>query len=109
MGRCLKHHDVRGADRAGSKNDLTAATGTAQLTTLSPTHPRGALSVQFKSLDEAARFEAKVGPVQHGLQKAARRRPASTALLIDVEITDAVVIASVGVLDGRNSVLVCRF
>src|SRR6185369_2285078 len=93
----------------GRENDLAATAGAAKFATLPPAHAHRALAIQFKSFDQTARFEAKVSPMQHRLEKTTRRRPAPAPLLVDVEITDAVVVACVRVLNGRNSILVCRF
>ena len=47
--------------------------------------------------------------MQHRLEKSARRRPSPAALLVDVKIADALVVAGVEILDGRDAVLVrCR-
>ena len=96
------------ADRAGSEDDFTAASSTAQFSALPPAHTHRALSVQFKSFDETACFEAEICSMQYGLQEATRRGPSPAAPLIDVKIANAFVVAGIEIFNGRYSVLICR-
>src|SRR5262249_8371445 len=93
---------------AGGKYDFSAATRATRFLILPPTHTADAPAIHLKRFDEAAGFELQVFPVQHRLQKAARRRPSSPALLVDMEITNPLVIAGVEVLDRGNAVLIRR-
>ena len=47
--------------------------------------PIGAPAVELDALDQAAGFEPQVRPAERRLEKAARRRPAPAALLVDVD------------------------
>src|SRR4029077_11730244 len=101
-----KHHDVRRADGAGREDHLAAATSTAHFAVLPPVHTGRALAIQFQSLNQTAGCELEVFTMQHRLEKSARRRPSAAPLLVDVKITDALVVAGVEILDGRDAVLV---
>ena len=72
---------------------------------LPPAHAGRALAVEQQAFDQAAGFQPQILPVQHRLEEAARRRPAPSALLVDVEIAGAFVVAGVEVVDRLNAVL----
>src|ERR1700741_4016961 len=98
---------MRRADGPSCEDHLSAATCAAQFAVLPPAHAGRALAVQFQALHEAFRFEPQVLAVQHRLEESARRRPPAPPLLIDVEVTDALVVAGVEIPAVRNPVLVC--
>src|SRR5262249_54401167 len=102
-----KHHDVRRADGSRREDHLPAATRAALFAILTPTHADRPFAVQLQSLNQTAEFKLQILPVQHRLEKPARCRPSAALLLVDVEITDALIVTSVEILDGRNAVLVC--
>ena len=62
-------------------------------------HADGAAVLDDEALDQHVGFQPQVRPVQHGLEEAARRRPAPAALLVDVEIAHALIVAGVEVGD----------
>ncbi len=67
--------------------------------------PHAAPAVEHQPFDQTAGFQPQVLPVQHRLEESARRRPAPAALLVDVEIAGAFVVAGVEVVDRRDAVL----
>jgi hypothetical protein len=100
-----QHHDLRRADRTGRHDDLTAATGRALNAILLPAHAGGALAIKQQTFDQTAGFQPQILPAQDRFKEPARRRPAPPALLVDVEIAGARVVAGVEVLHRRNAVL----
>ena len=58
-----KHHDVRRADSAGSKDHLAAASRITQLAVLPPAHAGRALAAQLQSFNKTAGFELKILPM----------------------------------------------
>src|SRR5262249_26469977 len=95
-------------DSARCEDHFSAAMCAAQVAVLPPAHAGRALAIQFQTLDQTAGFKLEVLPVQHRLEKPARRRPSASTLLIDVEVTDTLVVAGVEILDGGIAVLVRR-
>jgi len=67
--------------------------------------PGGAPAVELEALDQAAGLQPQVGPPERRLQESARRRPAPAALLVDVEITRAFVVAGVEIVDRLDAAL----
>ena len=63
----------------------------------------GAPAVEDDPLDMHAGFEPQVGAVQDRLEEAARRAPAPAALLVDLEVGGALVVAGVEVVDLRDA------
>src|SRR6185437_7129998 len=100
-----QHQQMRRADRAGGENDLAAAARLSRHAVLAPAHPGGALAGELKSFRQTTGFEPEIFPMQRRFEKAARRRPAPPALLIDVEIADALVVAGIEIVYRRNAVL----
>src|SRR6185312_9979579 len=96
---------MRRADGAGRQDDLAAAARRPHGAVLAPAHACDTTAGELQALDHAAGFEPKILPMQHGFEESACRRPAPAALLVDVEIADALVVAGVEVTRGRNSVL----
>src|SRR5580704_18313913 len=60
---------------------------------------RGATVLKGDTLHMGARLEAQVRALQHGLQEATRRAPAPASLLVHLEISRALVVPGVEVLD----------
>ena len=83
------------SDRAGAQDHLALGARLDDLAALHEAHAGGAAVLDDQPVDQHVRFEPQVGPLQRRLQKAARRRPAPPALLVDVEIADALIVAGV--------------
>src|ERR1700734_3870288 len=96
---------MRGADGARREDDFAAAARAALPSVLAPPHAGGAQSVEREAGDEASGFKAQIGARQHRLEKAGRRRPPSPALLVDVEIAGAFVVACVEIGDRLDAPL----
>ena len=94
---------LRRADRARRQDHLAAAARDSLLAVLPPAHAGGALAVELEAFDQAAGLEPQILPVQHRLEEAARRRPAPPALLVDVEIAAALVVAGVEIVGFRDA------
>src|SRR5690242_509442 len=99
--------DCDRTDRAGGENDLAAGTRLDHLVSFTETHADRALAREDQSIDQHVGLEPHVGPVQRRLEKAARRRPAPAAPLIDMEEADAFVVSSVEVSNSRDTHLGC--
>jgi hypothetical protein len=78
------------------------------LAILPPPDSSDTLAGQLQAFDKATGLKLKILPVQDRLEEAACRGPSPAALLVDVKITDAFVVARVEVIDSGNAVLVCR-
>ena len=91
---------MRRADRAGGEDHFAAAARGLGDAVLTPAQARGALAVEHDGFDQAAGFEPQIRPLERRFEKCARRRPAPAALLVDVEGTDALVVAAVEVGNG---------
>ena len=83
------------SDRAGAQDHFALGARLDHLAALDEAHADGAAVLDDQAVDQHVRFQPQIGAVQHRLQKAARRRPASPALLVDVEIADALIVAGV--------------
>src|SRR5690606_23675914 len=55
------------------------------------------------ALDQGAGYDGQIGPAQGRAEKAARRAPAAAALLVDVEIAAAFIIAGVEIVAAGNA------
>ena len=64
-----------------------------------PAHPRGALALELDCFHQSVRLEPKVRPLEHRLEKSARRGPAPPMLLIDVKDARALVVPGVEIGD----------
>ena len=105
--------EMRRADGAGGEDDLAAACAPrpgvlptpSRLAArrLAPPHRDGATALELEAGDEASGFEPQVGARQSRLEKAARRRPPPAALLVDVEIARALVVAGVEIADRLDA------
>ena len=77
---------LRRADRAGGEDDLAARARLKTSPALRVAQADGAAPFEDQPLGLRAGDEAQVGPVEDGLEEAARRAPAPAAALIDLEI-----------------------
>src|SRR5207302_5589992 len=98
-----EQQDLRRADRARRQDDLAPAARLARLAVLAPAHARRALAVERNAFDQASGLEPQVRPMQHRLEKAARRRPAPAALLVHMEVAGALVVAAVEIIDRLDA------
>src|ERR1700722_1970786 len=96
-------HNVWRTNRAGGENDFAAAARHPRLSTLRPAHPGGAPAVEHEAFDQTAGLEPQIGALERRLEEGAGRRPASAALLVDVEGADAFVVAAVEVGNGFDA------
>src|SRR5262249_44464235 len=96
------------ADRAGRKDHLAAGARRSSDTVLPPAHARRPRAVERDLFHQAMGFEPQIGAVEHRLEKAARRRPAPPALLVDVEDATALVVAGVEVGNALDAGLFRR-
>jgi hypothetical protein len=69
---------------------------------------RGATLLDEKPVDEHVFLKPQIGALQGWLEEAARRRPAAAALLIDMKIADALVVAGVEIRNFSNPHLLGR-
>ena len=89
------------SDRAGAQDHFALGAGLDDLAALHEAHADRAAVLDDQAIDQHVLFQPQIGAVQHRLQKAARRRPAPSALLVDVEIADALIVAGVEI--GNSS------
>src|SRR6185436_15882567 len=97
------------ADRARRQDHLAAAARDPDLAVLLEAHAGRAVAVELDTLHHAAGLQPQVGAAEHGLQKAARGRPAPAELLVDVVRRRALVVAGVEILDALDAGLHRRF
>src|ERR1700754_4450341 len=90
------------SDRAGAENDLAFCIGLDDLSALNKAHAGGAAVLDDEAIDQHVLFKTQIGAAQYGFQKSARRRPASAALLVDMKIADALIIAGVEIRNFAN-------
>ena len=83
------------SDRAGAQDHFALGAGLDGFAALDEAHADGAAVLDDQAVDQHVLFEPQIGARQGGLQKTARRRPAASALLVDVEIADALIVAGV--------------
>ena len=88
------------SDRAGAQDHFALGAGLDGFAALHEAHAGGAAVLDDQAIDQHVLFEPQIGTLQCGLQKTARGRPAASALLVDVEIADALIVAGVEI---RNS------
>ena len=66
-------------------------------------HADGAAVLDDETVDQHVLFQPQIGAVQHRLEKSPRGGPAPAALLVDVEIADAFIVAGVEIGDAGDS------
>ena len=86
----------RGSARTGSRRSGESAR-------------RRALAIELDLLGEASGLDPQIGAAHHRLEKAARRRPAPSHLLVDVKIAATFVVAGIEIVGFRNAGLRRRF
>ena len=91
--------DQRRADRAGRQHDLAGRLRLEGLAVAAILQRDGAPVLDRDPVDHHAGHNLQVRPVQDRLQEAACRAPAPPALLVDLEIGRALVVAGVEVVD----------
>lgn len=99
--------DLDRADRAGGEDHLALGARLDGLAVLDEAHADGTALLDDQAVDQHMLLEPQVGPLQCGLEEAARRGPAPAALLVDVEITRALVVAGVEIRDALDAHLLC--
>jgi hypothetical protein len=70
---------------------------------LAPPHRDGATALEVETGDETPSFGPQIAARNNRLEKAARRRPPPAALLVDVEIARALVVAGVEIADRLDA------
>src|SRR5215203_2965768 len=95
--------DLRRADGAGGKDHLAGGAGEMALAVAPEQDAGRAPALENRALDLDAGLEPEIGPVQHRLEEAPRRAPAPAALLVDLEVGRALVVAGVEVFDRRDA------
>ena len=88
--------------RAGAQDDLTARARQEPLAIAREDHTAGATLLDHHALDEHTRLQCEIGAVEHRLEKTARRAPAPTVLLVDLEIGHAGIVAPVEIRRARD-------
>src|SRR6266700_2053532 len=83
------------SDRTGAQDHFAFCAGLDDFAALNETHAGGAALLDDQAIDQHIFFETQIGTRQRGFQKASRRRPAASALLVDVEIADALIVAGI--------------
>ncbi len=96
------------SDRACRQDHFAFGAGLDRLAALDKTHADRAAVFDDQPVDQHVLFQPQVLPVQHRFKKTARRRPAPAALLVDVEIADALIVAGVEVRRFPNAHLLRR-
>ncbi len=99
---------LRRADRAGAQDHLAFGAGLDDFAASGEAHAGGAAVLDDEAVDQHVLFEAQIGALQRGLQEASCRRPAASALLVNVEIADALIVAGVEIRNFPNSHLFRR-
>ena len=85
------------SDRAGAQDHFALGAGLDGFAALHEAHADGAAVLDDQTVDQHILLEPQIGTLQRRLEKAARRRPAPSALLVDVKIADALVVAGIEV------------
>ena len=91
------------SDRAGAQDHFAFGARLDHFAALHEAHADGAAVLDDQAVDQHVLFQPQIGAVQYRLQEAARRRPAAAALLVDVEIADALIVAGVEIGDAPDT------
>ena len=83
--------------------DFALGAGLDHFAALHEAHADGAAVLDDQPIDQHVLFQPQIAAVQHRLEKAARRRPAPAALLVDVEIADAFIVAGVEIGNAADA------
>ena len=85
------------SDRTGSEDHFALGARFDHLAVLDKAHAGGAAALDDQAIDMDMRLQPQVRSLQRRLEEAARRRPAPSALLVDMEIADAFIVAGIEV------------
>ncbi|MGF6296459.1 hypothetical protein QFZ98_008320 [Paraburkholderia youngii] len=94
---------LRRVDRAGGKDHFTTRFGDIVDTGATIFDSGAAAAVEHDTLRVGTSNNCEVLPLQRGPQKRLRRIPANAALLVDVEVADAGVVAAIEIVGGGNA------
>src|SRR6267378_4447981 len=83
------------SDRARAQDHFAPGAGLDDFAAPSETHSSGAAVLDDQAIDQHVLFETQIGTLQRRLQEPSRCRPAAAALLVYVEIADALIVAGV--------------
>ncbi len=97
------------SDRASAQDHFAAGASLDNLATLAEAHPDGAPLLDNQAIGQHVRLKTQIGTVQGGLQETPCRRPAASALLVDVEIADAFIVAGIEIRNFPDSHFFRRF
>src|SRR6266478_4082386 len=86
-------HYLYRSDRAGAQDHFAPGAGLGDFACLNEAHADRAALLDDQAIHQHVFLEVKIGAPQRGLQKTSRGRPTASALLVDVEITDALIVA----------------
>src|SRR4029077_13978653 len=100
---------LRRADRARAQDHFAPGAGLHDFAADLEAHAGRAALFDDQAIDQHVRFETQIGAIKRGLEEAARRRPAASALLVDVKIADPFIVARVEIRNLANSHLFGRF
>src|SRR3974390_1573582 len=78
--------DLRRADRARAQDHFAPGAGPQGFAVSFQAHAGGAALLDDQAIHQHVLFEMQIGTTKCGLEEAARRRPAASALLVDVKI-----------------------
>ncbi len=92
----------------GTENNLASCPGLDPASALKVLNARGTPALEQHLLGQDAGFEAQIVAVEDGLQERARRRPAKSAFLVDMEIAHPGVVAGVEIGGGGDAHLIRR-
>src|SRR5581483_912206 len=90
-------------DRAGRQNHFARRASLKNLAIPVKQDAGRTALLENETIDEHVFLKSQIGALQGGSQKAARRRPTPAALLIDMEIAGAFVVAGVEIRNFPNA------
>src|SRR5512133_2370023 len=91
------------SNRAGAQDHFAFGAGLDDISPFNEAHAGGPPLLDDQAIDQHVLFETQIGTLQRGLQEAARCRPAASALLVDMEIADALIVAGVEIRNFWNA------
>jgi hypothetical protein len=95
--------NLRRGHGSSRQHNLSLGANTSQSAALPELDANSALSLEENARDMGVRLHLEVGAGQGGLEEAARRRPAATVPLVDMEVGNALVAARVEIINPRNA------
>src|ERR1039457_149711 len=90
---------LRRSDRAGAQDHFAFGAGLDNFAALKEAYANDTAILDDQAIDQHVLFETQIGALQRGLQETSRGRPAASALLVDVEIADALIVAGIEIRD----------